>query len=67
MAEMIPESLSSCENATSGEKRVFAFLRDILLPDDDFVVWYEPRLLSRYPDFLICSQRHGLLVLEVKD
>jgi hypothetical protein len=67
MSEMIPDSLASCENATAGEKRVFSFLRDILVPDDEFIVWYEPRMLSRYPDFLVWSQRHGLLVIEVKD
>lgn len=67
MAEMIPDSIANCENATPGEKRVFNFLRDMLLPDEEFIVWYEPRMLSRYPDFLVWSQRHGLLVIEVKD
>jgi hypothetical protein len=67
MAEMIPESLAACENATAGEKRVFAFLRDILVPDEEYIVWHEPRMLARYPDFLVWSQRHGLLLIEVKD
>jgi len=67
MAEVIPDSLSTSENATNGEKRVFALLRDILIPDEEYIVWYEPRVLRRYPDFLVWSQRFGLLAVEVKD
>lgn len=67
MAEVIPDSLSSSESATNGEKRVFALLRDILVPDEEYIVWYEPRILRRYPDFLVWSQSYGLLAIEVKD
>lgn len=67
MAEVIPDSLSNSDTATNGEKRVFAFLRDMLVPDDEYIVWYEPRVLKRYPDFLVWSQRFGLLAIEVKD
>lgn len=67
MAEVIPESLSNSDSATAGEKRVFNFLRDILLPDEEYIVWHEPRMMQRYPDFIIWSQTHGLLLVEVKD
>jgi hypothetical protein len=72
VAEMIPESISSTQDATPGEKRVFRLLRDALQPDDDFLVWFEPKPVDvngqkRRTDFLIWSQEFGLLVMEVKD
>ena len=66
MAEMIPESIAATAGATAGEKRVFRLLRDALLPDDDYLVWYEPKTARRRPDFLLWSQDWGLLVIEVK-
>jgi hypothetical protein len=62
MAEMIPETLSSSDSATNGEKRVFRLLRDALLPDEDFLVWFEPKAIKRRPDFLVWSHELGLLV-----
>lgn len=67
MAEMIPQSISANSEATNGEKKVFRLLQDTLVPDEDFLVWYEPKVVDRYSDFLIFSQKFGLLVVEVKD
>lgn len=67
MAEMIPESIGANSEATNGEKRVFRLLQDALIPDEDYLVWYEPKVIDRYTDFLIFSQKFGLLVVEVKD
>ncbi|NYF91308.1 3'-5' exonuclease [Tunturiibacter empetritectus] len=67
MAEMIPESIAAMKEATSGEKRVFKVLRDALLPDEEFIVWFEPKAVKKRPDFLVWSQDLGLLVIEVKD
>lgn len=66
MAQMIPESIAASANASAGEKRVFRLLRDALLPDDDYFVWYEPKSARRRPDFLVWSQDWGLLILEIK-
>jgi len=67
MAEMIPESISAHRNVTPGEKRVFKLLQEALQPDEEFLVWYEPRAIDRYPDFIVWGQYVGLLVIEVKD
>lgn len=67
MAEMIPESISTNTMATAGEKRVFKILRDALHSDEENIVWYEPKALNRYTDFIVWSQDSGLLVIEVKD
>lgn len=67
MADMIPESISTNSMATPGEKRVFKLLREALLPDEDYIVWYEPKPLDRFTDFVVWSQYDGLMVVEVKD
>ncbi len=67
MAEMIPESVASMKEATPGEKRVFRVLRDALLPDEDYIVWFEPKNAKKLPDFLVWSQEWGLFIIEVKD
>lgn len=67
MAEMIPESISANSEATNGEKKVFRLFQDALIPDEDYLVWYEPKVIDRYTDFIIFSQKFGLLVVEVKD
>ena len=64
---MVPESISASQDATPGEKLVFKVLRDALLPDEEFIVWFEPAAVKRRPDFLVWSQELGLLVIEVKD
>lgn len=67
MAEMIPQSINASPHVLFEHKRLFAILQEALQPDDDYIVWYEPRELDRYTDFIIWSQQHGLLAVEVKD
>jgi hypothetical protein len=61
MAEMIPDRLPA--NASAGEGRVFAALQRL---DDDCIVYYEPIVRARHPDFLVLIPDLGLLVIEVK-
>jgi hypothetical protein len=62
MAQMIPEAIPT--KASQGEQLIFNTLRDKL--PDDFLVWYEPRVKTFYPDFLILGPSFGVLILEVK-
>lgn len=69
---MIPESITYFHNATEGEKRVFEILKDVLIPDEEYIAWYEPNLINRFgstlhPDFIIWGQNIGLSILEIKD
>ncbi len=34
---------------------------------DNFLVWYEPKVKGRYPDFIILGSTFGLLIVEGKD
>ena len=61
MAEMIPDRLPS--SASAGEKKVFALLQTL---PDDVIVYYEPVVADRYPDFIVIMPSVGLLVIEVK-
>lgn len=61
MAELIPEFLP--DGATQGERRVFAALQ--ALPDD-VIVYYEPVIARRYPDFIVIAPTLGVIVIEVK-
>ncbi|MFG6146819.1 3'-5' exonuclease [Halobacillus sp. B23F22_1] len=63
MAITIPESIRS--SATAGERVLFHTLKEYL--DDDYIVYYEPEVNGKRPDFLIIGPYLGLLVLEVKD
>ncbi|NGP46763.1 AAA family ATPase [Bacillaceae bacterium SIJ1] len=63
MAVTIPESIRS--SATVGERILFHTLKKYL--DDDYIVYYEPDINGKRPDFLIIGPYLGLLVLEVKD
>jgi superfamily I DNA and RNA helicase len=65
MAKVIPESISSLETATAGEKRLFKILQNNL--PSDYIVWYDIRVNKRYPDFVILGPDLGIVVLEVKD
>jgi hypothetical protein len=67
MAEMIPQSINANSEATPGEKKVFQILQDALIPDEDYLVWHEPKVIDRYTDFIAFSQKFGLLIIEVKD
>ena len=61
MAEMIPDRLPS--GASAGEKKVFALLQQL---PDDVIVYYEPIVADRYPDFIVIIPSVGLLIIEVK-
>lgn len=63
LAYTIPESIRS--TATAGERLLFRTLKDYL--PDDYVVYYEPEIHGKRPDFVIIGPDLGLLVLEVKD
>ncbi len=69
MARMYPEHLEESEEATEGEKKVFALIRETARPHKDFACWYQPSLGSqgKVPDFVLYGRKVGLLVLEVKD
>ncbi len=69
MARMYPQHLEGFEEATEGEKKVFAFLEEAAKPHKDFACWYQPSLGSqgKVPDFVLYGKKLGLLVLEVKD
>ncbi|TVS20117.1 MAG: hypothetical protein EA424_05600 [Planctomycetaceae bacterium] len=61
MAEMIPDRMP--DGASAGEKRVFSILQNL---PDDCIVYYEPAIAERYPDFVVLCPCLGLLVIEVK-
>ena len=61
MAEMIPDRLPS--GASAGEKRVFEVLQRL---PDDCIVYYEPVVGNRYPDFIVIMPEVGLLIIEAK-
>lgn len=58
---MIPERLPY--RASAGEQRLFSILQRL---PDDCVVYYEPLVGSRRPDFVVLCPELGLLVIEVK-
>jgi hypothetical protein len=62
MAIVIPDNISS--KASQGERMLYYTLKDNL--PDDYLVWYEPRVNTLYPDFIILSPTLGLLIIEVK-
>jgi superfamily I DNA/RNA helicase len=61
MAEMIPDRLPS--GASAGERKVFALLQRL---PDQVIVYYEPVVADRYPDFIVIIPAVGLLVIEAK-
>ncbi len=61
MAQMIPEYLP--DHATQGERAIFAALQ--ALPPE-VLVFYEPIVKRRYPDFIVIDPQAGVLVIEVK-
>ena len=65
MALMIPSEIS--EFTTEGEKRFYRFLSAVAKPDGSYLVWYTPDLQGREPDFILYSDKVGLVVFEVKD
>jgi hypothetical protein len=69
MARRHPDDIEALEKPLSGEGVVFLFLRTVARPDSEFIGWYEPAIgeQGREPDFVLFGNRHGLLILEVKD
>ncbi|MGD7008771.1 3'-5' exonuclease [Metabacillus sp. 84] len=63
MAYTVPETIRS--TATAGERLLFTTLKTYL--PDDYIVYYEPEIHGRHPDFVIIGPDLGLVVLEVKD
>ncbi|MDO3408377.1 3'-5' exonuclease [Saccharibacillus sp. CPCC 101409] len=63
MAYMIPETIP--KTATAGERLLFHTLREHL--PDDYIVYYEPEIGGRRPDYVVIGPDLGMLVLEVKD
>jgi hypothetical protein len=61
MALCIPDQIP--DKASVGEKRVFILPR--ALPQD-CIVYYEPKIDRRRPDFVVISPTLGPLVIEVK-
>jgi hypothetical protein len=58
MAQMIPDRLP--DKASRGEGRVFSILKNL---PDDCIVYYEPVIRNRYPDFIVIIPSVGVLVI----
>jgi hypothetical protein len=65
MAFMIPQDVE--EFKTEGEKQFYFFLETVAKPDNDYLAWYSPDIDDREPDFILYSQKSGLVIFEVKD
>ncbi len=63
MAITIPETIRS--SATTGERLFFRTLKTFL--PDDYIVYFEPDIQGRRPDFVIIGPDLGIVVFEVKD
>lgn len=67
MAIMVPDTLpgrnTDGERITAGERRVFDLLRKL---PDDCIVYYEPVVRHRHPDFVLIMPQVGVLIVEVK-
>jgi len=63
VAAVIPDRLK--QSATKGEYILFRTLKEYLPPD--YIVYYEPNIKGKKPDFVIIGPDLGIVVLEVKD
>lgn len=63
MAYTVPENIRG--SSTAGERLLFQTLKNYL--PDDYIVYYEPEIQGRRPDFVIVGPDLGIVVLEVKD
>lgn len=63
MAQTVPETIRG--SATAGERLLFRTLKAFL--PDDYIVYYEPDIHGRKPDFVILGPDLGMIILEVKD
>jgi len=62
---MMPDQVESF--ATEGEGRFYRFLEAAAKPDSSYLAWYTPDVQSKEPDFILYSDKVGLVVFEVKD
>lgn len=63
LAYTIPETIRT--TATAGERLLFRTLKTYL--PENYIVYFEPEIHGKRPDFVIIGPDLGLLVLEVKD
>lgn len=63
MAITIPETIS--RNAMPGERLFFNTLKKYL--PDEYIVYFEPDIYGRKPDFVIIGPSLGVVIIEVKD
>jgi hypothetical protein len=63
MAQIIPDRIP--KTSTAGEKLLFNTLKEYL--PEEYVIYYEPEINGKRPDFVIIGPTLGILVLEVKD
>ena len=49
--------------ASRGEERTFALLKKL---PDDYLIWYEPDIDNRHPDFIVIAPDPGVIIIEVK-
>ncbi|HNL85715.1 MAG TPA: 3'-5' exonuclease [Methanoregulaceae archaeon] len=61
MAEFIPDRLPG--KASRGEERTFEILKKL---PDNYLVYYEPNIENRRPDFVVIAPDLGVIVIEVK-
>ncbi|MGD1004644.1 MAG: 3'-5' exonuclease [Methanoregulaceae archaeon] len=61
MAEFIPDRLPA--RASRGEDRTFSLLKKL---PDDYLVYYEPNIDNRHPDFIVIAPDLGVIIIEVK-
>lgn len=65
MSTMIPTNVESF--TTEGEKQSYRFLETVAKPDAQYLCWYLPDIRGKEPDFILFSNKFGLIILEVKD
>lgn len=65
MAFMLPQDVE--EFTTEGERQVYSFFASTAKPDSRFTAWYTPDIDDREPDFILYSEKTGLVIFEVKD
>ena len=61
MADFIPDKLP--REASKGEERTYQILKKL---PDDYLVYYEPNIDNRRPDFIVIAPDLGVIVIEVK-
>jgi len=49
--------------ASRGEERTFALLKKL---PDDYLIYYEPTIDNRHPDFIVIAPDLGVIIIEVK-